>query len=70
MQPFARGTKGIGLASVLLESDTVSCFSISIAEVGVSETSYVSTRDHLTVTKLIENDCYLLAVLFGKNIVE
>jgi hypothetical protein len=31
MQPFAKGTKGMGFASVLLASDTVSCFSISIA---------------------------------------
>jgi hypothetical protein len=31
MHPFASGTNGIGFASVELESETVSCFSISIA---------------------------------------
>ena len=32
MQPLASGTKSMGFASVLLASEIVSCFSISMAE--------------------------------------
>jgi len=31
MQPLASGTKGMGVASVALVSETVSCFSMSMA---------------------------------------
>ena len=40
MQPFARGTKGAGWADVEFASETVSCFSMSIAKPSVRVMSY------------------------------
>jgi len=40
MQPFASGTKGAGWADVEFASETVSCFSMSIAKPSVRVMSY------------------------------
>ena len=44
MQPFASGTKGAGWADVEFASETVSCFSMSIAVSSVRVTLYVRSK--------------------------
>ncbi len=79
MQPFARGTKGMGFASVESESETVSCFSMSMAESRVSAAGLYGMcccfSGHVegvmrTVAKFVQDDGNLLPVLLGQDVVQ
>ena len=69
IQPFARGTKGAGWADVEFASETVSCFSMSIAILVLVESS--SDEEGIrTVTKLIKDDSNFLSMFLGQDVVE
>lgn len=68
MQPFASGTNGAGWADVEFASETVSCFSMSIA-IFVRLNIKVQVQ-RLTVPKLVKDNSNSLSMLFGENVVE
>lgn len=69
MQPFASGTKGAGWADVEFASETVSCFSMSIAILMLVK-SLSDEEGIRTITKLVENNSNSLSMFLGQNVVE
>lgn len=47
MQPFARGTKGTGAADVEFASETVSCFSMSMARQTLVDKDFVTRQIYI-----------------------